>query len=82
MKEVKDNCIKILSISRFSHANNFDNIPGICKRILNYGIEVKWYLIGYGGEEELIRSKIKEYSMQGHVFVLDKKVSLYSAFTL
>lgn len=77
IKEMKDNCIKILSIGRFSHAKNFDNIPDICKRILNYGIEVKWYLIGYGGEEELIRSKIKEYNMQEHVFVLGKKINPY-----
>lgn len=39
--------------------------------------ECKWYLIGYGGDEELIRSKIKEHHMEEYVIILGKKVNPY-----
>ncbi len=75
--EMKDNCIKLLSVGRFSYAKNFDNVPEICSEILKSGINVKWYLIGFGGDEQLIKDKIKEYNMQEHVIVLGKRSNPY-----
>lgn len=72
-----DGCIKLLSIGRFCTAKNFDNVPDICKRICNANINVKWYLIGYGGEEELIRTKISEAKMEDRVIILGKKENPY-----
>ncbi len=42
--------LKLLSIGLFSTAKNFDNVPDICRRIVESGINVKWFLIGYGGD--------------------------------
>ena len=72
-----DNTIHLLSIGRFSHAKNFDNVPDICKRLIDTGLNVKWYLIGYGGDEELIRRKIAEVCMEDHVIILGKKDNPY-----
>lgn len=69
--------LKLLSVGRFSTAKNFDNVPDICRRIVESGINVKWFLIGYGGDEELIRSKIKESGMEEHVIILGKKSNPY-----
>ena len=69
--------INLLSIGRFSTAKNFDNIPDICRRILEQNINIKWYLIGYGGDEDLIRRKIAEAKMQDHVIILGKKENPY-----
>ena len=69
--------INLLSIGRFSHAKNFDNVPNICKRILETGLNVKWYLIGYGGDEQLIKNKIKEEGMEEYVIVFGKKENPY-----
>lgn len=74
---INDNCINLLSIGRFSYAKNFDNIPEICQFLLDSGINVKWYIIGYGGDEQLIRDKIKEYNMEEHVIILGKKENPY-----
>ena len=38
---------------------------------------MKWYLIGYGGDEPLIRQKIAEAGMQNHVIILGKKDNPY-----
>ena len=72
-----DGSIKILSIGRFCHAKNFDNIPDICRRILESGLRVKWYLIGFGGSEQLIKDKIEEAGMQENVIILGKKENPY-----
>lgn len=69
--------IKLLSIGRFCTAKNFDNVPEICKRLRGQGLNVTWYLIGYGGDETLIRQKIQEHGMVDHVIVLGKKSNPY-----
>lgn len=73
----KDNEYILCSIGRFSHAKNFDNVPYMCKRILDKGINIKWYLIGFGGDEQLIREKIKESGMEDYVIILGKKNNPY-----
>lgn len=72
-----DGCIKLLSIGRFSNPKNFDSVPDICRRILSAGMDVKWYLIGYGGEEQLIRQKISKAGMEDRVIILGKKENPY-----
>lgn len=73
----QDGSIRLLSIGRFCTAKNFDNVPDICRRLLENGLDVKWYLIGFGGDEALIRQKIAETAMQDHVIVLGKKENPY-----
>lgn len=68
---------KILSVGRFCEAKNFDNVPKICKLIREQGLDVTWYLIGYGGDEALIRQKIQEHDMENYVIVLGKKSNPY-----
>ena len=75
--KVNNNELIFCSIGRFCHAKNFDNIPNICKRLLQLGINIRWYIIGYGGDEKLIISKIREENMQSHVIILGKKVNPY-----
>ena len=69
--------INILSIGRFTNQKNFDNVPDICKRIINSGCVIKWYIIGFGGDEPLIRQKIAEAGMQEHVIILGIKENPY-----
>lgn len=75
--------IKIISIGRFTFQKNFENIPDICKKVnsrlstLDSRLSVKWFLIGFGGDEELIRQKIEEAGMQDHVIILGKKTNPY-----
>ncbi|MCQ2468648.1 MAG: glycosyltransferase [Ruminococcus sp.] len=69
--------VKLLSIGRFCQAKNFDNIPDICRIIRSSGIDVKWYIIGYGGDEQFIKDKIAATDMQDHVIMLGKKENPY-----
>ncbi len=69
--------IILSSIGRYSDQKNFDNVPNICKRILEKGLNVKWYIIGYGGDEQLIKDKIIEEHMENNVILLGKKTNPY-----
>lgn len=68
---------RLLSVGRFSEAKNYDNVPDICRRMVESGVDVKWFLIGYGGDEALIRQRIKEAGMANHVIILGKKSNPY-----
>ena len=71
-----DGFVKFLSVGRFCNAKNFDNVPEICSMLEN----VKWYIIGYGADEDLIKSKIAEFGMQDRVILLGKKTNPYPYF--
>lgn len=69
--------INLLSVGRYTFAKNYDNVPDICRRIREMGCNVYWYIIGYGGDEALIRSKIEEAGMKDYVILLGKKENPY-----
>lgn len=71
--------MKLLSIGRFTHAKNYDNVPDIARRIVaDHGInDLRWYIIGFGGDEQLIRRNIDRAGMQEHVVLLGKKSNPY-----
>ncbi|MEE0947352.1 MAG: glycosyltransferase [Bacteroidales bacterium] len=68
---------KLLSIGRFCEAKNYDSVPDITRRIIESGCDIKWYIIGFGADENLIRQKIAEAGMQEHVIILGKKENPY-----
>lgn len=69
--------IKLLSIGRFCTAKNFDNVPRICRLLIQKGYNVYWYLIGFGSDELLIRKRIEEEEMEDHVIILGKQENPY-----
>ncbi len=72
-----DGSTKILSVGRFCEAKAFDDAVVACKKLLDKGYNVKWYLIGYGPDEQLIRNKISGYNLHEHVIILGKKSNPY-----
>lgn len=75
--EEMDGRINLLSIGRFCEQKNFDNIPEMMTTLVHRGIDAKWYLIGFGIDENLIKSKILEYDMESRVIILGKKTNPY-----
>ena len=71
-----DGYVKLLSVGRYCYAKNFDNIPDICRRLPN----VKWYIIGYGTDGDIIKEKIAKAGMEERVMLLGKKENPYPYF--
>lgn len=67
----------ILTVCHYCDAKGSDSIPGITRRIIESGCDIKWYIIGFGSNEALIRQKIAEAGMQDHVIILGKKENPY-----
>ena len=75
----EDGCIRFLSIGRYSNQKNFDNVPEICRYLLDMGHHVRWYIIGYGSELELkkIEDARVKYQVENNVVLLGKKDNPY-----
>ena len=76
-EEMPKSEVSLLTIGRFCNAKRMDEIPQICKRIRERGIDAKWYLIGFGGDEVLIRQRIAEAGAEDYVIILGKKENPY-----
>lgn len=69
--------LRFCSIGRFTKAKNFDNVPFICQKLVEKGLRFRWYIIGYGGDEGLIRDHIREAGMEQVCILLGKKTNPY-----
>lgn len=76
VREGEGEPIVLLSVGRFCHQKNFDNVPDIARRVIENGLDIRWYLIGFG-DEALIRRMIAEAGMEDHVIILGKKNNPY-----
>ena len=71
------NSFNLLTVGRYNPAKKMEEIPAICRGIIEVGVNVRWYIIGYGGSDEYIRREIEREGMQEHVFLLGKKENPY-----
>lgn len=71
------NSTVILTIGRFSPQKKLYDVPEIVSKINKNGFNIKWYIIGYGDQESLIREKIEEYNVQDSVIILGKRENPY-----
>lgn len=69
--------IRLLSIGRFNEIKNFHNVPVFCKALRQQGLNVHWYIIGYGMDEQRIRTAIRDQGMEKYVTILGKKDNPY-----
>lgn len=72
------NYLNILSVARLSHAKGIDNAVRSLKILHDKGLtNIKWYVVGYGGDEEVIRELIKENNLEDSFILLGKKINPY-----
>lgn len=69
--------IKLLTIGRFCYAKAFDFAAEICRMLIDKKMNVKWYAIGFGSDEALVKEKIEELSLKDNFIILGKKSNPY-----
>ena len=69
--------LNLLTIGRYSPPKKLEEIPAICRGILEHGIDITWYIIGFGASNEYIRKEIEKEGMQDRVILLGKKENPY-----
>lgn len=80
-------CLKLLTIGRYSYPKKMEDIPFLCRKIVDEGVRmnderlqsVKWYIIGYGSSEieQQVKDAIQEEGMEEHVILLGKQSNPY-----
>ena len=70
-------CIKFCTVARFSYPKAIDRAVYICKELIDKGLNIYWYIIGYGSDETMIREKIKETQMEKRFVLIGKKENPY-----
>ena len=67
----------ILSVGRFSNAKGIDQAVLACRKLIDKGYNIRWYAIGYGPDEFMIRRLITENRLNNHFVILGKKFNPY-----
>lgn len=74
----EDDSFKLVSVARLSHAKGIDTAVRVLKILHNRGLtNIKWYVVGYGGDEEMIRKLIRENNLEESFILLGKKINPY-----
>lgn len=73
----KNSEIKLLSVGRLNYQKNYELAIDTCKRLIEDGYSIKWYVIGEGVEKERIDSLIKEYNLENNFILLGTKSNPY-----
>ncbi len=71
------NEIVLLTIGRYSYPKKMEEIPVICHRLIEKGLQIKWYIIGYGSSDAYIREAITQEGMENQVILLGKRANPY-----
>lgn len=69
---------KLLTVARLSTAKGIDNGVRALKLLHDRGLtDIKWYVVGYGGDEEMIKKLIKDNGLENSFIILGKKINPY-----
>lgn len=73
-----DNSFKLVSVARLSYAKGIDNAVRALRLLHNRGLtNIKWYVVGYGGDEDMIKNLIRENKLEDSFILLGKKINPY-----
>jgi len=72
-----DQSIKLVTVARLAFAKGIDDAVKACRVLLDDGYRVKWYVVGYGSEENSIRDLINRLDLTESFILLGKKVNPY-----
>lgn len=76
--EVSKDDFNIVTVARLSTAKGIDNAVRALKVLYGRGLKnIKWRIVGYGGDEELIRKLIADNKLEGKFIILGKKENPY-----
>ena len=68
--------VHLLTIGRFSYPKNIESIPRFCRLLREKGINVHWFIIGYG-DSTLIEQALEQEAMGDYVHLLGKRANPY-----
>ncbi|OKL36558.1 glycosyltransferase [Domibacillus mangrovi] len=75
---MNDARFKILTVARLSHAKGIDHAIKALKVLKDRGYDdIAWYVVGYGGDEEMLQELIKQNELENQFILVGKKINPY-----
>ncbi|WP_164667388.1 glycosyltransferase [Virgibacillus doumboii] len=76
---IADPRFKLITVARMSHAKGIDNAINALKALHERGYDnIAWYVVGYGGDEAMLRELIADSNLQDSFILLGKKTNPYA----
>lgn len=76
--DIDENIFKVVSVGRYCEAKGFDNAIKALKILKDRGYKnIKWFVVGYGSDEEMLKKLIKENNLEEDFILLGKKTNPY-----
>jgi len=67
----------LCSAGRYTAAKGFDIAALACRKLIDRGLKVKWFIMGYGPDEPLLRRLIAENNLEDSFILLGKRTNPY-----
>lgn len=77
INEMKDTCLKLLTVGRIEYQKGYDLLLDIAQVLKNKNLQFKWYIIGGGTLYEIINKRILEMGLSSNVILLGTKKNPY-----
>ncbi|WP_228307721.1 glycosyltransferase [Priestia sp. J2] len=75
---LNDQRFKIITVARLSYAKGIDNAVKALKLLQDKGYkDIAWYVVGYGGDEKMLKELIKENGLENCFVLLGKQTNPY-----
>lgn len=68
---------RILSIGRFTYQKGFDDAVCACRILIDLGYRIRWYLIGFGPDDSILRQLIAQNRLENRFIILGTKPNPY-----
>lgn len=75
--EFKEGELRLLTVARLHQEKGVDRAIGAAARLKAEGRIFKWYIIGYGMEEKVLKERVKAENLENTVIFLGKKLNPY-----
>ncbi|PEA53584.1 glycosyl transferase [Bacillus pseudomycoides] len=73
-----DQRFKVVTVARLSHAKGIDNAVRALKMLKDKSYnDIAWYVVGYGGDEAMIKDLIKDLKLEADFILLGKQTNPY-----
>jgi len=75
---IRDHRFKIMTVARLSYAKGIDHAVEALKVLKNRGYDnIAWYVVGYGGDETIVRELIDKHDLKESFILLGKQTNPY-----
>lgn len=69
---------KILSLGRLVELKGFHLCVPVCRKLLDAGYKIKWYIVGEGPYRDIIEKEIENYKLQSNFVLLGNSENPYT----